>query len=69
MKLVAVSKIDKINKIKSKKIDDNIMSENCDIIFILLICDQFEAIPKPDSGCTVYRIYILINSKFSSYKN
>ena len=33
-----------------KKIDDNVMSTNCDGIVIFLIYDQFGAIQKPHSG-------------------
>ena len=44
MKLGPVTKIDKRNKAKSKKIDDDRMSENCDIIAIFPIYSQFGAI-------------------------
>ena len=39
MKLGPVTKLDKRNKTKSKKVDDNIMSENCDVIAIFPIYD------------------------------
>ena len=38
------------------------MSENCDIIAIFSIYGQFGAIQKPDSGRTVSKTYIFINS-------
>ena len=69
MKLGPVIKFDKRSKTKSKKIDDNAMSENCDVIAIFPIYSQFGAIWKPDFGCTVYKTYIFINSNFLSYKN
>ena len=49
MKLGPVIKLDKRNKITSKKIDDDVMSENCDVIVIFPIYGQFGAIRKPDS--------------------
>ena len=42
MKLGPVTKIDKRNKTNSKKIYDNVMSENCDLIAILPIYGQLE---------------------------
>ena len=50
MKLGSVTKLDKRNKTTSKKIDDDIMSENCDVIFIFFIFGQFGAVRRPDSG-------------------
>ena len=44
------TKLDKKNKTILKKIDDNVMSANCDVIFIFPIYDQFGAIQKLDSG-------------------
>ena len=49
-KLGPVTKLDKRNKIASNKFDDDIMSENCDVIVIFSIYGQFGAIRKPDSG-------------------
>ena len=46
----------------SKKIDDDVMSENCDVIAIFSIYGQFGAIRKPDSGHIVSKFYIFINS-------
>ena len=68
MKLGPVTKLDKINKITPKKFDDDVMSENCDVIIIFPIYGQFGAIRKPYSGCIVYRTYIIINSNVLSYK-
>ena len=69
MKLRLVTKVDKGNMVTSKKFDDNIMSENCDVTVITTIYDQFGAIRKPDSRCMVCKTYIFINSHLLSYKN
>ena len=42
MKLGAVTKIDKRSKAMSRKFDDDARSENCDVITIFPIYDQFE---------------------------
>ena len=68
MKLGPVTKLDKINKITSKKFDDDVMSENCDVIVIFPIYGQFGTIRKPYSGCIVCKTYIIINSNLLSYK-
>ena len=62
MKLGPVTKLDKRNKTTSKKFDDDVMSENCDVIVIFPIYGQFGAIRKPDSGRIVCKTYIFINS-------
>ena len=69
MKLGPVTKLDKRNKTTSKKFDDDVMSENCDVIVIFPIYSQFGAIWKPDSGRIVCKTYIFINSNLLSYKN
>ena len=66
MKLGPVTKLDKRNKTTSKKFDDDVMSENCDVIVIFPIYGQFGAIRKPDSGRIVCKTYIFINSKLLS---
>ena len=53
----------------SKKIDDEVMLENCDVIVIFPICDQFRAIWEPDSGRIVCNTYVFISSNLLSYKN
>ena len=50
MKLGPVTKLDKGNKTASKKIDDDFMSANCEVIVIFPIYCQFRAIWKRDSG-------------------
>ena len=52
----------------SKKIDDDVMSEDCDVIFFFLINGQFAVIEKSDSERMVYKTYILNKSNFLSYK-
>ena len=69
MKLEPVTKIDKRNKITPKKIDDDVMPKNCDVIVIFSIYGQFGAIWKPDSGRIVCKTYFFINSNLLSYKN
>ena len=69
MKLGRVTKLDKRNKTPSKKFDDEVMSENYNVIVISPIYGQFGAIPKPDSGRIVYKTNIFINSNLLSYKN
>ena len=65
MKLAPVTKIKKRNKTTLKKIDDDVMSENCDVIVIFFICGQFGAIRKPDFGRIVCKTYDLINSNLT----
>ena len=62
IKLEPVTKPDKRNKIKSKKFDDDVNSENFDVIAIFSIYGQFRAIWKLDSGRIVCKTYIFINS-------
>ena len=69
MKLGSVTKLDKRNKRTSKKIDDDVMSANYDIIVFFPIYSQFAAIQKPDSGKIVCRTYISIKNNLLSYKN
>ena len=69
MKLGPVTKLDKRNKTTSKKFDDDVMSENCDVIVIFSIYGQFGAIWKPDSRCRVCKTYVFINNNLLSYKN
>ena len=69
MKLGPVAKPGKGSKGTSKKIDDDVMSKNCGVIYIFPIYDQFGAIRKPDSGRIVCKTYIFINSNLLSYKN
>ena len=66
MKLGPVTKPDKRNKTTSKKIDDDVMSENCDAISIFAIYGEFGAIWKPDTGRIVCETYIFINSNLLS---
>ena len=62
MKLGPVPKLDKRNKTKSKKIDVDVMSENCEVIVIFRIFGQFEVVRRPDSGHRVCKSYVLSNS-------
>ena len=49
MKLGPVTKFDKRNKTMSKHFDIDVISENCDVIAIFWIFDQFGAVQRPDS--------------------
>ena len=49
MKLPPVTKHDKRNKTTSKKVDVDVMSEDCDFIVIFWISGQFAAVRRPDS--------------------
>ena len=69
MKLGPVTKLDKRNKTISKKIDDDFMSENCDVIVFCRIFDQFGAVRRPYSGHRVCKSYVFSNSNFFSYKS
>ena len=71
MKLGPVTKLDKRNKttLKKKERENDVISENCDVIVIFPIYGQFGAIRKPDSGRIVCKTYIFINSNLLSYKN
>ena len=62
MKLGPETKIDKRNKKIKKKIENNVMPEDCDVISIISIYRQFRAIQKPDCRCMVCETYIFINS-------
>ena len=68
MKLGPVTKCDKKKKKNSKKIDDGVMSENCDAIVIFRIFCHFRAVHKPDSGHRVCKKYVFSNSNLLSYK-
>ena len=52
MKFRPVTKLDKGNKML-EKVEDDVMSGNCDIIVIYPIYCQFGAIQKVDSGLLV----------------
>ena len=69
MKRGPVTKLDKRNISVSKKLVDDVMSENWDVISICPIYGQFGAIRKPDSGFIVCKTYVFINSNLLSYKN
>ena len=69
MKLGPVTKRDRRYKATSKKIDDDFISENFDVITIFSVYGQFGAIRKPDSGGIVCKTYIFINSNLLPYIN
>ena len=69
MKLGPVTKLDKRNKIPSKKFDVDVMSGNCDVIVIFWIFGQFGAVRRPDSGHRVCKSYVFSISNLFSYRN
>ena len=60
MKLGPVTKLDKRNTVRSKKLEQFL--ESCGVIVIFLIYSQFGAIRKPDTGRINYKTYIFNNS-------
>ena len=72
MKVGLVAKLDKRNKTTSKKIRNDAIPENCDVIVVFSIFWPIwskDSGLKPDSGCRVCKIYVPINSYPLSYKN
>ena len=69
MKLGPVTTLYKGNKKTSKKFDDDVTLENCDVIVIFSIYVQFGALQKGDSGRIICKTYVSINSNLLSYKN
>ena len=69
MELGPVIKLYKKNIATSKKLDDDAMSANCDVIVILPNFAQFGAIRKPHSGSIACKTYIVISGNLLSYKN
>ena len=47
IKLGEVTKLDKRNETTSKKFDDDVMSENCEVIVIFWIFNQFGEVQRP----------------------
>ena len=68
MKLGPVTRLDKRNKTRSKKFDDDGMSKSCDIIAVFPINGQLGAICKPHSRRIICKTYIFINSNLLYYK-
>ena len=68
MKLGPVTKLYRRNKTTSRKTEDDVILENCDVIVIFSIYGQFVAILMPDSRHIVRKTYIFINSNLLSYK-
>ena len=68
MKFGPVIKRDRRNSATLKKLNDDVMSTNCDGIVFFPIYGQFAAIRKPDSERMVYKTFIFINNNLLSYK-
>ena len=52
-----------------KEINNDVMSENFDVIVIFPIYGQFGAIRDLDSGCIGFKTCVVIYSHLFSYKN
>ena len=61
-----VTKLDKSNTTTPKKLDDDVMLANCDVIVFFPIYGHFAATRKRDFVGMVYKTYIYINSNLSS---
>ena len=68
MKVGPVTAIEKKKRGNDKKVDDDVMLANCDVIVFCPIYGQFAVIRKPDFGHMVCKTYISINSNCLSYK-
>ena len=68
MKLRPVTKRDKRNTAISKRLKDDVLLSNCDVIVIFSIYGQFGAIRKSNSRRMVCNTYIFINTNVLSYK-
>ena len=66
MKRGTVTKLDKKNKTTSKKFDGGVMPENCDVIVIFRIFEQFGSVRRPDSEQKVCKNYFFNNSNHFS---
>ena len=69
MRLGPVTKLDKRDKKTSKKIDNDVKSENCDVIAIFRIFGQFGSIQRLDFGHKICKIYVFSNDNLLSYEN
>ena len=69
MKLEPVTKLDKSNKTMSKNFDDDVMSENCDVLLTFQIFGQFGAVRRLVSRQRVCKSYVFGNSNHLSCKN
>ena len=64
MKLRPVTKLDRINKTTSKKLDVDVLSENCDVILIFRIYGQFRAVRRPDFGHRTAKVMFSVTVTF-----
>ena len=69
MNLGPVSKLDKRKKKTLKKLPDDVIFKNYDVIVFFSIYGQFGAIWKLDSRHRLCKSFIFINSNLLSYKN
>ena len=69
MKLGPVTKLDKRNNSTPKNFDDDVMSENCDVIVIFQIFCQFGAVWRLDNGHRVCKSYVFSTVNLLSQRN
>ena len=69
MKLGPATMLHTRNKTTPKKLGDDVMSENFDVIVIFLICGEFGALQKPNARRIFCITYIFINSDLISCKH
>ena len=69
MKIGSVTKLENRNKTTSKKIDDDVISKNCDVIVIFRIFGQFGAVQRPDFGHRFWKSYVFSNGNLLSCRN
>ena len=64
MKFGPVTELDKRNRATSKKFDDDVIPESCDVIVIFTVYGQFGAIQKPDSGRIICKAFFSLIATF-----
>ena len=69
MKLGPVTKLGKRNKTTSKKIGDDVMLQDCDVIGTFRIFGQLGAVRRPDFGQRFCKSSVFSNSNLLPYKN
>ena len=69
MILRSLSKLEQRNTATSKKFDDDVMSANCDVIFIFPNQEQFGAIRKPDFGHTILTFSFILTFYLKKSEN
>ena len=69
MELGPLTKLHKRKSTMPKTMDNDVISENCDIIIIFLIYSPFGAIWKLDSRPTVCKNFLIVTLYFTKTEN